>query len=130
MIPLNVGKYDYDIKRKRCDSMIRRAGFRGLLRNASDRTQADIPVSIVVKDFRPVERGGKMINPVERLVYVSALSPEDGTVNDLSSVREAYALVTLHPGTIEEDETLRIVSPIKAFKPGGVVLYWELLVRG
>jgi hypothetical protein len=43
---------------------------------------------------------------------------------------EQDKLVTLNPVTGAENETLRIIAPIGKLAPTGIVIYWELQIRG
>jgi hypothetical protein len=113
--------------RQRADRMIRKWGVPGVLRRAS----GDRPCWVVIQDYSPIERVGKMIDPVDRLALVSAI--ERGSTNKLllAPDREQDRLVTFVPGSdpLVEDETLRMSAPPGKLAPGNVIVYWELRVR-
>lgn len=113
--------------------MIRRytgGGGNALLRRVG---APDRPCSALVVAFTPMERLGKLINPVDQKATVSALAP-DGTLLDPPPDVEVDRLVLLQvPVTAPpvEIETLRIVEPPGKLCPDGSnVILWTLAVRG
>src|SRR5216683_2302847 len=101
-------KHDFLRSRATADQMIRKWGVAGALRRAS----GDRPVTVVIQDYSPIERIGKMIDPVDRLALVSAVAP-DGSVLDPPPDREQDRLVTFVPDSDQvEDEVLRISAPV------------------
>jgi len=85
---------------------------------------------VLIQDYGPIERMGKLIDPIDRLALISALAP-DGTVLDPPPDREKDRLVTYVPGSnpLQDDEVLHFSAPTGKLNPGSVVVYWELKVR-
>lgn len=96
--------------------MILKWGVAAVLRRAS----GDRPCTTAITTFAPMERVGKITNPVDRKALVSALAP-DGTV--------------LVPPDFEQDrlvvggEELKIVEPAGQVGSSDVVVFWRLTVR-
>jgi hypothetical protein len=124
--------FDYRATQKKADAMIRRhtgGGGNALLRRVG---APDRRVSALVTAFSPMERLGKLINPVDRKVALSALAP-DGSVLSPPPDQEVDRLVMLQVplGTPPvESQTLRIVQPPGEVAPdGSTVVYYDLVVR-
>jgi hypothetical protein len=130
---LGVGpRIDYNTKIRTADGMIRKysgGGGNAVLRRVG---APDRAVSMIFQDFTPMERVGKMINPIDRLALVSLLAP-DGTALTPPPDQELDRLVTFQMPLASppvEAETLRIVQPPGKLNPGNVTIYYELQVRG
>lgn len=119
-------KHDFIRSRAKADQMIQKWGVPGVLRRAS----GDRPCWVLIQDYSPIERMGKMIDPIDRLALVSAIERGTGNVL-LAPDREQDRIVTFVPGSdpLVEDETLRMSAPPGKLAPGNVVVYWELRVR-
>jgi hypothetical protein len=131
-MPLGGPRVDYTRKRRTADGLIRKysdGGGNAVLRRVG---APDRACSVIIQDYSPMERVGKMINPIDRLAIMSALAP-DGTVLSPEPDQEVDRLVTFKVPLAKppvEDEVLRIVQPPGKLNPGNVVLYWELQIRG
>jgi hypothetical protein len=117
--------FGYVNSQRKADGMLRKYGMLAVLRRSS---MPDRQCIVFEDRFTPMERVGKMINPVDRKMLMSPLAP-DGTQLNPPPDQEEDWLVTLVPGTIIENEILRIIEPPERLAPGGVVLYWTLAVR-
>jgi hypothetical protein len=124
--------FDLTRSRLKADGMIRRytgGGGNALLRRVG---APDRRVSALVTGFNPMERIGRLINPVDRKVALSALAP-DGSVLSPPPDQEVDRLVMLQVpiGTPPvESQTLRIVQPPGEVAPdGSTVVYYDLVVR-
>lgn len=112
--------YNYERARRVAARLIEKYGNPAILR----RTAGDRPCVAVIVDYTPLERMGKLINPIDRVALISTidLTPPPHFGQD--------TLVTLIKDTDIEDEVLKIVAPPGKLAPGGTVVYWELQVRG
>ncbi len=119
--------HDYQRSRRVATGMIKKWGGLGAFRRIGE---ADRQCFIVVQDYSPMERLGKMIDPQDRLVLVAALAP-DGSLIEIPPNRESDRLVTYVRDTDppEDEEVLRFSAPPAPFAPGGVLTYWEIKVR-
>jgi hypothetical protein len=124
--------FDYRATQKKSDAMIKRhtgGGGNALLRRVG---APDRRVSALVTAFSPMERIGRLVNPVDRKVIISALAP-DGSVLSPPPDQEVDRLVMLKVplGTPPvESQTLRIVQPPGEVAPdGSTVVYYDLVVR-
>lgn len=123
-----VPKHNYLRSRRVATGMLSKWGTLGALRRVGS---ADRQTMVVVTDYGPIERLGRMIDPIDRVALVSALAP-DGSVVDPPPDRELDVLVTYVPGTEDDpqdDEVLRFTTPPGKLNPGPLVVYWELKVR-
>jgi len=118
--------YDYSAAVAMADEMIHEYGAVAVLR----RTAGDRLCIACVLDYTPEERQGKLINAVDRFALLSAKDPS-GALLEPPPNKDLDHLVTFIPETYgEEDEVLKIVQPPGKLAPSGVVVYWELQVRG
>lgn len=126
---------DFTKSRKSADGMIRRWGMLNppaVLRRAS----GDRAVIAGITRYNAMEKMGKLIDPVDRKAYISALTP-DGTVLDPPPDREFDRIITFvqgapgspPPDPAIEHENLRIVTPPGKIAPADTVVMWELQVR-
>ena len=125
--------FNYASMRKKADGMIRKyssGGGNAVLRRVGS---PDRLCSCLVVQFGPMERVGKLINPVDRKAIVSALAP-DGTELVPGPDHKVDRLVILKTPVASppvEFETLKIVEPAGELAPdGSTVVYWSLSVRG
>lgn len=84
----------------------------------------DRPCTLAISNFSARDRAGAIVNLSDRLAYVSAKDLE------VPPDYEQDRLVTFTPGTTVENEVLKIVAPAAPIAPAGVVVMWELQVRG
>jgi hypothetical protein len=108
--------------------MIRKYGAPAVLRRRLDNPVApgDRPCIAAEVEIKPEEKVGRMVNDVDRTVLISALGL-DVAPNQYDDV-----LVTFVPNTNPPQE-FEHLKPVKApgkLSPAGVVVYWELVVRG
>lgn len=119
--------HDYIRSRAVADRQIRKWGGLGALRRTGS---ADRQCYLVIQDYSPIERVGKMIDPVDRLCLVSALAP-DGTLLSPEPSRELDQLLVYvkdsDPPVV--DEVWRMSAPPGKLNPGNLVIYFELRVR-
>lgn len=108
--------YNYPRAQGVAARMIQKFGAACVLRRDAHTDRDCIAAEI---DYTPVERQGKLINPVARLFLVQA--------KDLSQppVSGKDALVTFN-GDGTENEVLRIIAPPGRLSPARTVVYWEL----
>jgi len=110
--------FAYTATQIKADAMIRKYGMTAVLRRVGS---PDRQCTVFEDRFSPMERVGKMINPIDRKMLVSPLAP-DGTQLTPAPDHEVDVLVTA-------TETLRLIEPAERLAPAGVVLYWTLAVR-
>jgi hypothetical protein len=128
--------YDMDESRLIWDGMFKEYGDIAILRmpGGSDRFCSTMQAS-----FTPMERLGKVSNPADRKMLVSALDPNTGLPLD-PEVDQKEMLVTLQlddnglplldsGGRPLEDERMRQVAPPDRVGPSRKELYWALTVR-
>jgi len=117
--------YDYDRAIQIVLDKIKKYGGEAILRRKG---VADRFCLACIGDMSPNERRERLINPVDRLMLVAVKDP-DGKELDPPPFHEQDSLVTLHPRTGVELETLRIVAPVVPFAPGFIPIYYELICR-
>jgi hypothetical protein len=108
--------YDYVRAQHLADRQIRKFGQQCALRRTG---REDRQCWAVEADYSPQERVGGLVNPTDRLFLISALSLEGGIPDQ---VNESFVT--------QAGEVLRPVRPPGRLAPGGIVIYWELHVRG
>lgn len=125
--------FGYPATQAKANALIMRFGCIAVLRRVGLGSPAvtDRQCWMMYQPITPGERLGKLINPVDRKVLLSALAP-DGSVL-VPPDQEQDVLVTfvqpyVAPGTV--DEFLRIVEPPGRLAPANIVVYWTLMVRG
>lgn len=114
--------YNYIRSQAVADKMITKYGMRAVLRRDS---LPDRDCIVTETQYTPAERAGKLINPTDRIFLMNArnlaLPPLQGT----------DTLVTfVQPEGIVEDEVLKLTQKPGRLAPAGIVVYWEVVVRG
>jgi hypothetical protein len=112
--------------------MITRWGRRGALRRVGS---GDVLVRVVILEYTPQERIGKVIDPLDRkaLVYGSDLDGE--TVLEPDPDRDRLITFKVDPATglplspFVDDESLKIVQRPGRIAMNGLVVFWRLQVR-
>jgi hypothetical protein len=117
--------YDYDRAIAICLRVIVKYGGVAILRRQG---LADRRCYAGVADMTPAERRDRLIAPTDRLILVSVKDPDGADLNP-APYHEKDSIITLHPKTLVELETLRIVAPVVPFSPGFLPVYYECLVR-
>jgi hypothetical protein len=117
--------FGYVNSQRKADGMLKKYGMTAVLRRTG---MLDRQCTVYEDRFTPMERIGKMINPVDRKMVMSPLAPNGKPLSPAPDQEEDW-LVTFVPGTATENEILRIIEPPERLAPGGVVLYWTLAVR-
>jgi hypothetical protein len=111
--------FNYSAQRLRADRMIARYGTTTaiLRRGSSDRACTAVEIA-----FTPRERR-QLVNPTDRRVLISAeglTTPPD---------KELDKLLMTNPATGQMQE-LKITEPVGRLAPAGLVVFWDLMVRG
>jgi len=111
--------FNYSAQRLRADRMIARYGSTTakLRRGSSDRVCTAVEIA-----FSPRERRA-LTNPTDRRVLISA---ENLTI---PPDQQHDKLIMPNPAT-GIDQELRIVEPVGRLAPAGLVVFWDLMVRG
>lgn len=128
--------YDVDESRLTWDGMIQEYGEIAILRTPGG---GDRFCSVMQAAFTPEERLGRISNPADRKMLVSALDPFTGlAISDIDE-REMLVMLVINPdtglpfndpnGKPLEDERLRQVAPADRIGPNRRELYWALAVR-
>lgn len=116
--------FNYAAQRLRADRMIARYGASTakLRRGTVDRLCTAVEIS-----YTPFDRR-RPTNPTDRQVLVSALAPT-GAVLDPPPDQQQDILVMFDPNT-GLDQELRLTEPVGRLAPAGLVVFWDLTVRG
>jgi hypothetical protein len=117
--------HDYTKTRATADRMIRKWGSTAVLRRQD---AADRQCTAFITNFDPMERMGKLTNPLDRKALVSALAP-DGTLLNPAPDEQKDRLIALDPSTGAETDNLHIFEPPDRVDPAGVVVLYQLAVR-
>lgn len=117
--------HDYTKTQATADRMLRKWGSTAILRRQST---ADRQCTVFITSFSPMERMGKLTNPLDRKALVSALAP-DGTLLSPGPDEQVDRLIVLDPKTGAEIENLHIFEPPDKVDPAGVVALYQLSVR-
>ena len=116
--------FNYSAQRLRADRMITRYGaVTGTLR----RDAGDRACTVVEIYYTPFARR-RTVNPTDRQILVSALTPS-GAILDPPPDQQQDKLVMADPVTGSNRE-LRITEPVGRLAPAGLVVFWDLTVRG
>jgi len=119
---------NYTGVRNRADRMIKRYGQTALLRRGETGYEIDRECTALEIAYTPSEKR-RLQNLTDRKVLLSARNL------DIPPDKELDTLVMLDQTTLDnteptELEVLKIIAPPGKLSPGGVVVYWELQVRG
>lgn len=112
-----------DRMRQTFDRQVKRIGMRVTLRRAT----GDRWAWAFFSQWNPRELMGGLIDPLDRLLVVSALGltiPPDHAVDRVITWQQPYN--ELRP---VQDENLRIMKQAERVAPAGVVIFWKLSVR-
>lgn len=115
-----MARVNYIRKRARAHSLITKWGTRGYLRKA-DGTQRNCTVLEVA--LTPTERT-RLPADVDAVHLISPIGLSSKPDHDKET------LIILHPETLEELGSYRLVTPAVPLSPGGVVIYWECNTKG
>lgn len=119
-------KRDYYRSRRTARRMIERAGQSAVLRRAG---AADRWCSVVIQDYGPMERLGKMYDPTDRKALIAVNDDLLRTPPD----RDLDVLILFQQPIFDdpvEYEKLRFTAPIVPIAPSGIVVRWKATVRG
>ncbi len=112
--------------------MIARWGRRGALRRVGAK---DIAVRIVLIEYSPMERMGKMIDAMDRKALVYGTDLDGETVLEPDPDRDRLITFKVDPFTglplspFVDDESLKIVQRPGRIAMNGLVVFWRLQVR-
>jgi hypothetical protein len=110
--------FDWASRRATATYLIEKYGARAILRrNTGDR---DCTAFV---ELNSRSHQGELRNAPDGLALIAA----DGL--DVPPDAEKDHLVLVDPDTDAETDSLRLLSPIGKYAPGGVVVYWEVQTR-
>lgn len=89
----------------------------------------DRPCVACVTQFSPRERMGSMINPDDRKIRLSALTPDGITPLSPEPDQEHDRLIVFNPDGSEQAPYRMVVKPKRQEPVAGMVLFWTLQVR-
>jgi hypothetical protein len=124
--PPSAGRWNYFRTRNEVSGILRRMGAPAVLRRGIGAGAADRWCTAFLYRWRPTIQMGGLVDPMERLVLISAEGLTIPPDNNLD------ALVTFLQPIVDapvQDENLRIVAPPARIEPAGVLLAWKLRVR-
>ncbi len=117
-------QHDYSRTRAIADRLLQKFGALAVLRRAS----GDRNCWTAVIDYKPIERLGKLLDPMDRRALVSAVDPDDGT-DLLPPDSEQDRLIVTSPQEPFETQTWRILAPVGKYAVGPKVIVYDLQVR-
>jgi hypothetical protein len=110
--------FDWASRRATATNLITKYGARAILRRAGVDRDCTAFTDLFTRSHQ-----GELRNAADGLALIAA----DGLDEPPDAEKDQLVLVDPDSGT--ETDSLRLLSPIGKFAPGGVVVYWEVMTR-
>jgi len=110
--------FDWAARRNTASNLIEKFGCRAILRRSGGDRDCMAFTDLYTRSHR-----GELRNDAEGLALIAA----DGLSEPPDAEKDHLVLVDPESGT--ETDSLRLLSPIGKFAPGGVVVYYEVQTR-